>query len=140
MDIQDPGFRFAPPWASGVYHAFGVPLRSELLKLPYCRAFFYAVGVRSAGLLSSRPSRLRQGFVGQAPTSPRLRRASRDGTSSVPKRAKQKSATPLQNLATRRGFSAESKSVNRARNGGHGIQARCAARMRLLIVEALPSD
>ena len=68
MDIQDPGFRFAPPWASGVYHAFGVPLRSELLKLPYCRAFFYAVGVRSAGLLSSRPSRLRQGFVGQAGT------------------------------------------------------------------------
>src|SRR6516225_12033223 len=36
INIQDPGLRFAPPWASEVYHAFGVPLRSELLKLPYC--------------------------------------------------------------------------------------------------------
>jgi len=34
INIQDPGFRFAPPWASDVYHAFGVLLRSELLKLP----------------------------------------------------------------------------------------------------------
>jgi hypothetical protein len=33
INIQDPGFRFAPPWASDVYHAFGVLLRSELLKL-----------------------------------------------------------------------------------------------------------
>ena len=40
MNIQDPGFRFAPPWASDVYHAFGVLLGSELLKLPYCRVFF----------------------------------------------------------------------------------------------------
>jgi hypothetical protein len=30
---QDPGLRFAPPWAE-VYHAVGVLLRSELLKLP----------------------------------------------------------------------------------------------------------
>ena len=32
IKIQDPGLRFAPPWASEVYHAFGVFLRSELLK------------------------------------------------------------------------------------------------------------
>jgi hypothetical protein len=33
INIQDPGFRFAPPWAN-VYHAFGVLLRNEFLKLP----------------------------------------------------------------------------------------------------------
>jgi len=46
--------RFAPPWASDVYHAFGVLLRSELLKLPYCRVLFYAKHTRSAGLFSER--------------------------------------------------------------------------------------
>ena len=49
-----PGLRFAPPWASDVYHAFGVLLRSELLKLPYCRVLFYAKHTRSAGLFSER--------------------------------------------------------------------------------------
>jgi hypothetical protein len=33
LNIQDPGLRFASPWAA-VYHAFGVLLRSDLLKLP----------------------------------------------------------------------------------------------------------
>jgi hypothetical protein len=32
MSIQDPGFRFAPPWAE-VHHAFGVLLSSEALEV-----------------------------------------------------------------------------------------------------------
>jgi len=60
MNIEDPGLRFAPPWAPEVYHAFGVLLRVELLKLPYCRVFFYAKHVRSAGLFSERLSEARR--------------------------------------------------------------------------------
>ena len=40
IKIQDPGLRFAPPWASEVYHAFGVPLRSELLVALLQSVFF----------------------------------------------------------------------------------------------------
>jgi hypothetical protein len=37
-NIQDPGFRFALPWAE-VYYAFGVFPRCYLLKMANCRVF-----------------------------------------------------------------------------------------------------
>jgi len=39
FNIQDPGFCFAPPWASEIYHAFGVLLRCELLSCLIAEGF-----------------------------------------------------------------------------------------------------
>jgi len=52
-NIQEPGFRFAPPWASEVYYAFGVFPRRYLLKMPYLQSVLTLNGYASSRRKSS---------------------------------------------------------------------------------------